>query len=58
MDTIGSGGSGNSEQLNNTMQQVLSVLNQIKNGTELTARNTRNIVGSNLARSGVSTTAN
>jgi hypothetical protein len=57
MQTIGSGGGGSSEELNNTMQQVLSVLNQIKNGTELTANNTRNIVGSNLARSGVSNIA-
>ena len=57
MQTIGSGGGGSNDQLNNTMQQVLSVLNQIKNGTELTASNTRNIVGSNLARSGVSNIA-
>ena len=57
MQTIGSAGGGSNDQLNNTMQQVLSVLNQIKNGTELTASNTRNIVGSNLARSGVSNIA-
>ena len=54
MNTIGSGGSGNNEQLNNTMQQVLTVLTAIKTGTDITATNTRNIVGSNLARSSVS----
>ena len=54
MDTIGSGGGGSNEELNNTMQQVLAVLSSIRTGTDLTANNTRNIVGSNLARSSVS----
>jgi len=54
MQTIGSGGGGSSEELNNTMQQVLAVLSSIRTGTDLTANNTRNIVGSNLARSSVS----
>jgi hypothetical protein len=54
MQTIGSGGGGSNEELNNTMQQVLAVLSSIRTGTDLTANNTRNIVGSNLARSSVS----
>jgi len=55
MDTIGSGGGGNSEQLNSTMAEVLIVLQAIKAASSTTANNTKNIVGSNIARSSVST---
>ena len=54
MDTIGSGGGNNSEQLNNTMLAILSELQLQTVGLETTAKNTKNIVGSNLARSGMS----
>ena len=53
MQTIGSSGGGSSEQLNNTMQQVLLLLTQMRDLDIKVEGNTRNIVGSNLARSGV-----
>lgn len=55
VSTINTGTGSNSEQLNNTMQQVLAVLSEIRGFGESTANNTRNIVGSNLARGNVST---
>ena len=55
MDTIGSGGGGSSEQLNNTMQDVLLLLTQMRDLDIKVEGNTRNIVGSNIARSRVST---
>lgn len=54
---IGSSTSGTSQgtqQLNTTMQQVLMVLNQMLAIDEDVERNTRNIIGSNLAYGGVS----
>ena len=54
---IGSSTSGTSQgtqQLNSTMQQVLMVLNQMLAIDEDVERNTRNIIGSNLALGGVS----
>jgi hypothetical protein len=54
MATAGKGGSGNSDQLNNTMQQVLLVLNQMRDLDNKVEKNTRNIIGSNLAQGGVS----
>ena len=53
MDTIGSGGGGSSDQLNTTMQRVEQILTEIRDFDETTAKNTKNITGSNLARSGV-----
>ena len=55
MDTIGSGGGGNSEELNNTMKQVLMLLTQMRDLDIKVEGNTRNIVGSNIARGRVST---
>ena len=43
MDTIGSGGGNNSEQLNNTMLAILSELQLQTVGLETTAKNTKNI---------------
>ena len=54
MATAGKGGGGNSDQLNNTMQQVLLVLNQMRDLDDKVEKNTRNIIGSNLAQGGVS----
>jgi len=57
---IGSSTSGTSQgtqQLNSTMQQVLIVLNQILEIDNEVERNTRNIIGSNLAYGGVSNVA-
>ena len=54
MDTIGSGGGAGNDQLNNTMQQMLMVLNEMRDLDEDVERNTRNIIGSNLAQGGVS----
>ena len=53
LNSIGGSGAG-SDQLNNTMQQVVTLLTQIKGFEETTARNTRNITSGNIARSGVS----
>lgn len=53
-----SGSNTNSEQLNNTMQQVLLVLGQIKEAEEATANNTKGIQFGNLARGGVSNVGN
>jgi hypothetical protein len=54
MDTIGSGGGGGSDQLNTTMQRVEQILTEIRDFDETTAKNTRNIIGSNLAQGNVS----
>ena len=54
MATAGMGGGGNNDQLNNIMQQVLMVLNEMRDIDEDVERNTRNIIGSNLAQGGVS----
>ena len=54
---IGSATSGTSqgtEQLNNTMQQVLLLLREMRDLDVDVERNTRNIIGSNLAQGGVS----
>ena len=54
---IGSATSGTSQgtqQLNSTMQQVLMVLSEIRDLDQDVERNTRNIIGSNLAYGGVS----
>ena len=48
------GGGGTNDQLNNIMQQVLLVLNEMRDLDDKVERNTRNIVGSNLAQGGVS----
>lgn len=57
MDTTGSGGGVGGDQLNNIMNQVLLVLNEIRDLDEDVERNTRNIIGSNLAQGGVSNVA-
>ena len=57
MDTVGSGGGVGGDQLNNIMNQVLLVLNEIRDLDEDVERNTRNIIGSNLAQGGVSNVA-
>jgi hypothetical protein len=49
-----SGTSQGTQQLNSTMQQVLVVLNQIRDADVGVERNTRNIAGSNLAQGNVS----
>ena len=57
LSQIGSATSGTSQgtqQLNSTMQQVLMVLSEIRDLDEDVERNTRNIIGSNLALGGVS----
>ena len=54
MDTIGSGGGGSSDQLNTTMQRVEQILTEIRDFDETTSKNTRNIIGSNLAQGNVS----
>ena len=57
LSQIGSATSGTSQgtqQLNSTMQQVLMVLSEIRDLDEDVERNTRNIIGSNLAYGGVS----
>lgn len=54
---IGSATSGTSqgtEQLNSTMQQVLSILQEMRDLDIDVEKNTRNIIGSNLALGGVS----
>ena len=48
------GGGGTNDQLNNIMQQVLLVLNEMRDLDDKVERNTRNIIGSNLAQGGVS----
>ena len=53
VQSVGGGGTGG-EMLNNTMQQVLAVLSEIKGYEEKTANNTKNISSSNIAVSGVS----
>ncbi len=55
---LNNGGSGSSEQLNSTMQSILQKLEEIRVQEELTAKNTKNITGSNLARGNVSNLAN
>ena len=57
MDTIGSGGGAGSDQLNNIMNQVLAVLNEMRDLDIDVEKNTRNIVGSNLAQGRVSNVA-
>lgn len=57
MNTAGSGGGVGGDQLNNIMNQVLLVLNEIRDLDEDVERNTRNIIGSNLAQGGVSNVA-
>lgn len=57
MDTIGSGGGAGSDQLNNIMNQVLAVLNEMRDLDINVEKNTRNIVGSNLAQGRVSNVA-
>ena len=57
MNTTGSGGRVGGDQLNNIMNQVLLVLNEIRDLDEDVERNTRNIIGSNLAQGGVSNVA-
>jgi len=57
MNTTGSGGGVGGDQLNNIMNQVLLVLNEIRDLDEDVERNTRNIIGSNLAQGGVSNVA-
>ena len=54
MQTIGSGGGGSNDQLNNTMHQVLVLLREMRDLDIGVERNTRNIVGSNLAQGNVS----
>ena len=53
VQSVGGGGETN-DQLNNIMNQVLMVLNEIRDLDEDVERNTRNIIGSNLAQGGVS----
>ena len=57
MNTAGSGGGVGGDQLNNIMNQVLLVLTEIRDLDEDVERNTRNIIGSNLAQGGVSNVA-
>ena len=49
-----SGGSSSNDQLNSIMGQVLLVLNQMRDLDDKVEKNTRNIIGSNLAQGGVS----
>jgi hypothetical protein len=49
-----SGTSQSTEQLNNTMQQVLLLLREMRDLDVSVERNTRNIIGSNLAQGNVS----
>jgi hypothetical protein len=51
------GGGGSNDQLNSIMQQVLVVLNQMRDLDDKVEKNTRNIIGSNLAQGGVSNVA-
>ena len=57
ISTSTSGTSQGTQQLNSTMQQVLIVLSQILEIDNEVERNTRNIIGSNLAYGGVSNVA-
>jgi hypothetical protein len=57
LSQIGSSTSGTSQgtqQLNSTMQQVLMILSEMRDLDIDVERNTRNIIGSNLAQGGVS----
>ena len=54
ISTSTSGTSRGTEQLNNTMQQVLMLLREMRDLDVSVERNTRNIVGSNIARGSVS----
>ena len=54
ISTSTSGTSRGTEQLNNTMQQVLMLLREMRDLDIDVERNTRNIVGSNIARGSVS----
>jgi len=54
MNTTSTSGGVGGDQLNNIMNQVLLVLNEIRDLDEDVERNTRNIIGSNLAQGGVS----
>ena len=59
-DVIGSATSGSgpdAQQLNTTMQQVLLILTEMRDLDIGVERNTRNIIGSNLAQGGVSNVA-
>ena len=53
MQSVSGGGSSN-DQLNSIMGQVLLVLNQMRDLDNKVEKNTRNIIGSNLAQGGVS----
>ena len=57
ISTSTSGTSLNTEQLNNTMQQVLMLLTEMRDLDIDVEKNTRNIIGSNLAQGGVSNVA-
>lgn len=57
MDAAGSGGGASNNQLNTIMNQVLAVLHEMRDIDEDVERNTRNIIGSNLAQGGVSNVA-
>jgi hypothetical protein len=54
ISTSTSGTSRGTEQLNNTMQQVLLLLREMRDLDVSVERNTRNIIGSNLAQGNVS----
>ena len=54
ISTSTSGTSQGTQQLNSTMQQVLVILQEMRDLDVNVERNTRNIIGSNLARGGVS----
>ena len=54
ISTSTSGTSQGTQQLNSTMQQVLVILQEMRDLDVNVERNTRNITGSNLARGGVS----
>ena len=54
MNTTSPGGAAGNDQLNNIMNEVLLVLNEMRDLDIDVERNTRNIIGSNLARGGVS----
>ena len=57
ISTSTSGTSQGTQQLNNTMQQVLVLLREMRDLDIDVERNTRNIIGSNLAQGGVSNVA-
>ena len=56
--TATSGTSTGTQQLNSTMQQVLVLLTEMRDLDIGVERNTRNIIGSNLAQGGVSNVSN